>query len=240
MIPFEAGNSFGWNQQTDIRTFTDANGKTIDLNHDGTADFVGMGPQGLTFAFGNSSGPNGQYGLSSMQSADINGNNPDLGEAQGWTDATTLRYIVADPNSGFYDILAFGAPGVFVSMGQDPSTHQGQPFGQLYLAMPDFGSDQGWSVSQTPRIVGDVNGDGIPDIVGFGANSTFAAIGSLDAQGQLHFTLDSARTINDFGYNEAWSGTDPQTVRTLGDVAGNGHSDLILSGAFNTQVWQFS
>ncbi len=235
------GNSSGWDQQVDIRTFTDVNGNTIDLNHDGSADFVGMGPQGLVYAFGNSGGPGGAYGLGPLQTAHIGaGNSADLGEAQGWSNAVTLRYIVSDPQTGFDDILAFGAPGVFVSMGQDPATHGGEAFGQLYLAMPDFGSDQGWSVQQTPRIVGDVNGDGIPDIVGFGANSTFAAIGSRDATGHLQFALDMTRTINDFGFNEAWSGTDPQTVRTLGDVAGNGHSELILSGAFNTQVWAFN
>ena len=150
-----------------------------------------------------------------------------------------MRYIVNDPATGFDDILAFGGAGVRASMGQNPATHGGEPFGQLYLAMGDFGSDQGWSVSQTPRIVGDVNGDGIPDIVGFGFNSTFAAIGSRDAAGNLHFALDPTRTIGDFGTAEGWSGSDPRTIRALSDVAGSGHADLILSGAFNTQVWRF-
>ena len=240
VIPFAAGNNFGWDQQTDIRTITDGTSNTIDLNEDGVADFVGMGPNGLAYAYGNTSGPGGAYELSQLQTAHINGANSDLGDAQGWNNATTPRDIVRDPLTGRDDILAFGAAGVYVSMGQDPATHGGEPFGQLYLAMPDFGSDQGWSVSQTPRIVGDVNGDGIPDIVGFGASSTFVAIGSRDGSGNLHFALDASRTVNDFGYNEAWSGTNPQTVRALGDVAGTGHSDLILSGAFNTQVWQYS
>ncbi len=239
VIPLAAGNSSGWDQQVDIRTFTDAGGNTIDLNHDGIADFVGMGPQGLVYAMGNKSGPGGAYQLGQLQTAHINGGNTDLGEAQGWNDATTLRFIIGDPKTGFDDILAFGAAGVYVAMGQDPAAHGGEPFGQLYLAMPDFGSNQGWSVAQTPRIVGDVNGDGVPDIVGFGANATFAALGSRDASGNLHFALDQSQTIGDFGYNEAWSGTNPQTIRALGDVAGSGHSDLILSGAFNTQVWQF-
>ncbi len=173
-----------------------------------------MGPQGLVYAFGST------YGLGPLTTANIgaNGGGPDLGEAQGWNDATTRRDIVKNQQTGFDGILAFGAPGVFVSMGQDPGTYGGQAFGPLYLAMPDFGSDQGWSVSQTPRIVGDVNGDGIPDVVGFGANATFAAIGSRDTQGNLHFALDQSQTINNFGYNEAWSGADPQTVRTLGSV----------------------
>ena len=167
------------------------------------------------------------------------GGSADLGEAQGWNNAATLRYFIKDPSTGFDDILAFGAPGVFVTTGQNPATHGGEPFGRLYLAMDDFGSNQGWSVDQTPRIVGDVNGDGIPDIVGFGATSTFAAIGSRDGGGNLHFALDTTRTIGDFGYAEGWSRSDPLTIRALGDVAGTGHSDLILSGAANTQVWQF-
>src|SRR6202012_4019014 len=109
--------------------------------------------------------------------------------------------------------------------------------GQLYLAMPDFGSNQGWSVGQTPRIVGDVNGDGIPDIVGFGGNSTFVALGSRDGSGNLHFAIDPSQTIADFGVAEGWSGSNPQTVRALADFTsaiGGGstasHANLVLSG----------
>ena len=90
-------------------------------------------------------------------------------------------------------------------MGQDPTTHGGQPFGQKYLALNNFGTDQGWSNAQTPRLVGDVSGDGIPDIVGFGANSTFTALGSHNSSGQLIFTMDPSATINDYGFNEGWS-----------------------------------
>jgi hypothetical protein len=127
-------------------------------------------------------------------------------------------------------------------MGQDPTANSGRPFGQLYLAMADFGSNQGWSVGQTPRLVGDVTGDGIPDIVGFGTNSTFVAVGSRDSSGNLQFKVDPNKTIGDFGAAEGWSGKDLQTLRALGNVTGtgSGHSDLILSGAFNTQVWHFT
>src|SRR2546423_10827485 len=124
-------------------------------------------------------------------------------------------------------------------MGQNPTTHGGEPFGQLYLAMADFGSNQGWSVGQTPRLVGDVTGDGIPDIVGFGTNDTYVAVGSRDSSGNLLFTLDPGRTIADFGSGEGWSGSTQQTVRALGTFPGTGsssQSDLVLSGASNTQV----
>src|SRR5205823_15007472 len=113
-------------------------------------------------AYGNTSGTGGAYGLGTLQTAHISGGNADLGEAQGWTDATTVRDIVADPATGFDDIIAFGAAGVYVAMGQNPTTHGGEPFVQMYLAMADFGSNQGWSVGTTPRLVGDVTGAGIP------------------------------------------------------------------------------
>jgi ELWxxDGT repeat protein len=236
VIPFAAGNNSGWDQTVDVRSFVDNTGQAIDLNGDGITDFVGMGPNGLEFALGSVSGT-GQYTLGALQSAQINGSNSDFGEAQGWTDSTTVRDIVEDPKTGFDDIIAFGAAGVYVSMGQDPSTHGGQPFGQKYLALNNFGTDQGWSNAQTPRLVGDVSGDGIPDIVGFGANSTFTALGSYNSSGQLIFTMDPSATINDYGFNEGWS--ESNTVRTLANVDGSGTDSLVVSGASNTHTIKF-
>src|SRR5579864_2924448 len=242
VIPLAVGNSSGWKQSVDIRTFTDQNGKPIDLNGDGIADFVGMGPDGLVYAYGSGSG--GSYTLGALKTAHIASGNSDFGEAQGWTDATTVRDIVYDAKTGYDDIIAFGAAGVYVAMGQNPNTHGGEPFGQLYLALADFGSDQGWTVSDTPRLIGDVTGDGTPDIVGFGTNSTYVAVGSRDSSGNLQFKVDTSKTIADFGSAEGWSGSTEQTVRALGTVAGSGsvssHADLILSGASNTQVWHFT
>ena len=242
VIPLAVGNNSGWKQSVDVRTFTDQSGKPIDLNGDGIADFVGMGPNGLVYAYGNGSGSS--YTLGPLQTAHITGSNTDLGEAQGWTDATTVRDIVYDAKTGFDDIIAFGAAGVYVAMGQDPTTHGGEPFGQLYLAMADFGSNQGWSVGSTPRLVGDVTGDGIPDIVGFGYSDTFVAVGSRDSSGNLQFKVDPNKTLIGFGSAEGWSGSTEQTLRALGNFSGNGstsgHSDLVLSGASNTQVWYYT
>ena len=235
LIPFAAGNNSGWSQTTDIRSFVDSNGQAIDLNGDGVTDFVGMGPQGLEFAFGSDTG--GQYSLGALQLAQINGTNSDFGDAQGWNDSNTTRDIVKDPTTGYYDIIAFGAAGVYVSMGQDPSTHGGQPFGQSYLALDNFGLNQGWSNTLTPRLVGDVNGDGIPDIVGFGASNTFTAFGSHNGSGDLIFTMEPTATIANYGYNEGWSTSN--TVRTLADVDGSGRDFLVLSGANGTQTLKF-
>src|SRR5436853_202716 len=56
------GNAAGWSSMTDVRTIIDENGKPIDLNGDGTPDFVGMGPHGLNYAFGVKDGA-GNYQL---------------------------------------------------------------------------------------------------------------------------------------------------------------------------------
>ena len=232
VIPFGAGNNSGWDQTVDVRTFQDSNGGAIDLNHDGITDFVGMGPQGLEFAYG-SVDASGHYSLGTLQTANLGGG-PNLGEAQGWTDSNSLREVVHDSVTGFDDIIAFGAAGVYVAMGQDPSTHNGQPFGPMYLAMADMGTNQGWSNTLTPRLVGDVTGGGNPDLVGFGANNTFIALGSRDASNNLYFSMSQALTIHDFGYNEGWS--TQNTVRQLADVTGNGNDSLVLSGAHGTHV----
>ena len=139
VIPFAAVNASGWNQTVNIRSFTDLNGKTIDLNGDGLADFVGMGPAGLVYAYGNTSGSGGAYGLGTLQTAHISGGNTDLGEAQGWTDATTPRYIIADSATGYDDILALGNAGVYAAMGQNPATHGGEPFGRCIWRWPISG-----------------------------------------------------------------------------------------------------
>src|SRR5207302_5612974 len=129
------------------------------------------------------------------------------------------------------------AAGVYVAPGQNPATHVGEPFGQLYLAVADFGLNQGWTVGATPRIVADANGDGRPDIVGFGASMTFTDLGSADASGKLSWAPDSAATINDFSATEGWDGT---TFRGAADISGTGHADLVLSGSTGTQIWHYS
>ncbi|MGY2051146.1 hypothetical protein [Methylobacterium sp. JK268] len=237
VLPASVGNNAGWDQLTDVRTFLDSDGNIVDLNHDGVADFIGMGPQGTVFAYGQEDPSSHQYTLGPVQTATFGGST-DLGRAQGWTDQNTQRLVVHDAVTGTDDILAFGAAGVFVAEGQDPASHGGQPFGALHLAIADFGTNQGWSNALTPRLVGDVNGDGTPDIVGFGASSTFVALGSRDASGHLSFTMDPTKTIGDFGYQEGW---DPATtVRALADVDGSGRDSLVLSGYAGTQVWHFT
>ncbi len=229
------GNAAGWDSLNDIRTIVDQNGKPIDLNGDGIPDVVGMGPSGLVYAYG-SQDANGNYQLGPLQTAHVNGSASAFGDADGWNNAMTPRIVTDLNGDGRPDIIGFGTAGAWVALGQDPATHGGEPFGQIYLGVAGFGLEQGWS-SATPRLVGDVNGDGIPDIVGFGAGTTFTDLGSVNAAGQVTWAPDPNATIADFGYAQGWDGT---TFRGLADVSGSGQADLVLSGAAGTQVWHYS
>ena len=160
------------------------------------------------------------------------GVNSDLGRTQGWTNDANTRVIVKDGATGYYDIVAFGEAGVYVAEGQDPATHGGEAFGQLHLAMQDMGTAQGWSNEATPRLVGDVNGDGTPDIVEFGGGSTFVAVGERSVDGTLSFTMDWNLSIPDLGSSQGW---DTTTVRTLGEHGSD--AVLVLSGGAGTQTW---
>lgn len=230
------GNAAGWDSLNDVRTIVDQTGKPIDLNGDHIPDFVGMGPNGLNYAYG-ARDANGNFQLGSLQTAHINGAATDLGNPQGWNNATMPRIIADINNDGRPDIVGFGPAGTYVALGQDPATHGGEPFGQLYLGVADFGLNQNWTVASTPRLIADVNGDGIADIVGFGASAVFTDLGTADAVGRVTWAPDPSATINDFGYQEGWGNT---TFRGAADVSGTGHADLVLSGAYNTQVWHYS
>jgi hypothetical protein len=229
------GNAAGWDSMNDVRTFKDQMDETIDLNGDGVADFVGMGPQGTMFAFGFRDGE-GRFQLGTLQTAHLSGAGSDFGDSQGWRNSTTLRYIADVNGDGRVDILAFGAYGAMVALGQDPASHGGEPFGQAYLGLADFGLNQGWhSPTVLPRVLGDVNGDGILDIVGFGNSATYTALGSNDAAGKTTWSIAPALTIGDFGVAQGW--TNAPTVRTLADMDGDGRAELVVSGGSGTQSW---
>jgi hypothetical protein len=226
------GNSSGWDSTNDIRTLRDYQGNPIDLNGDGTPDFVGMGPNGLEYAMGQYT--NGQYSLGPILQAQTG---VDFGDDQGWNNTTTARFIADIMGDGHEDIIGFGEAGVWVSMGQTPNADGSGAFGQAYLAMAsggvDFGFDQGWNLAQDTFALGDVYGNGKLDIIGFGADNTFIASPTTDpATGQITFTVID--TLHAFGSNEGFSPS--QNFRGVADIQGNGVASIIASGAMNTQV----
>jgi hypothetical protein len=70
------------------------------------------------------------------------------------------------------DIVGFGDGGVFVSLAAG-----GGAFQPIVSDIPSFGpSAGGWSSNNLyPRVLGDVNGDGSGDIIGFGSGGVYVS-----------------------------------------------------------------
>src|SRR3954449_5235822 len=124
----------------------------------------------------------------------------------------------AEPTS-----LALVSGGIFTGLGQANGT-----FTAPILASNVFGSGAvagGWfSEDQATRLLGDVNGDGRADIVGFGFGGTYTALGQ--ANGTFAAPV---LALNNFGSGAAAGGwfSQDQTTRVLGDVNDDGQADIV-------------
>ncbi|MCU1574717.1 MAG: hypothetical protein JWO93_2799 [Micrococcaceae bacterium] len=129
----------------------------------------------------------------------------------------------ADVNGdGRADIVGFGYAGTYVSLGT--------PSGNFTPAQlfPEFGYSQGWRVDQHPRLLGDVNGDGRADIVGFGNAGTYISLGTAAG------SFTPAQFFGQFGYNQGWRVD--QYPRQLADVNGDGRADIVGYGYSGTYI----
>ncbi len=188
-----------------------------DVNNDGRADIVGFGFAGVLVSLAQA---NGTFGAATLGSGNFN-------PANGWSTQDGAARTLADVNGdGFADIVGFGAPGTFVALGTGTGS-----FGTATFALANFGIAQGWSSNNVfHREVGDVNGDGRADIVGFGAAGTLVALG------QANGTFAAATlALGNFGTNQGWSTQDVFT-RDLADVNGDGRDDIVGFGVAGTFV----
>ncbi|WP_157573160.1 FG-GAP-like repeat-containing protein [Novosphingobium sp. AAP83] len=201
----------GWSSDNIFRR------EMADVNNDGRADIVGFGFAGVLVSLAQA---NGTFGAATLGSSNFN-------PANGWTTQDSFARTLADVNGdGFADIVGFGVAGTFVSLGTGTGS-----FGTASLALNNFGANQGWSSNNVfHREVGDVNGDGHADIVGFGAAGTLVALG------QANGTFAAATlALGNFGTNQGWSTQDVFT-RDLADVNGDGRDDIVGFGVAGTFV----
>ena len=192
--------------------------KMGDVNGDGRADIVGFGNAGVYISLSTGAGFAAPvFALASYGPA-----------AGGWTNYDTYPREVADINGdGRADIIGFGAAGVYRSLSTG-----GVGFTAPAFVFGNFGTVAGgWSSYNTyPRSLGDVNGDGRADIVGFGAAGVYISLSTGASFGSAAFLLNNYGTA-------AGGWTNYNTFpRTLGDVDGNGKKDIVGFGAASTYV----
>lgn len=181
-----------------------------DVNGDGRADIVGFGNAGVYVALSNG---NGSFQFSPVPVLE------NFGYVKGsWRVEKHPRLLADLRGIGIADIVGFGDKGVWVALGDG----QGG-FGQPQLVVQDFGYEQGWRVDRHPRLLADVNGDGLLDIVGFGEAGVYVALNA--GGGAFHAP---AFVLQDFGYNKGWRVD--RHPRFLADVNGDGRADIVGFG----------
>ena len=182
-----------------------------DVNGDGLADVVGFGTAGVWVSLSTGTGFEApvrkidNFGYSSS--------------AGGWRVEDHPRMMSDVNGDGLADVVGFGQAGVWVSL----STGTGFQASSLWV--DSFGysdSAGGWRVDKHPRMMSDVNGDGLPDVVGF-ANAGVHVSLSTGSRFQAHRLW-----VDSFGYSDSaggwWVDKHP---RMMSDVNGDGYADVV-------------
>jgi hypothetical protein len=199
-----------------------------DVNGDGLADIVGFGIAGATVALATGGG---NFGPASLRLGAFGTSNG----AGGWSSDDLYPRELADVNGdGLADIVGFGIAGVTVALATG-----GGNFGPASLRLNQFGTSNsagGWVNDELyPRELGDVNGDGLADIVGFGIAGVTVAL----ATGGGNFGPASLLS-GEFGTSNSAGGYTSNDLypREVADVSGDHRADLVgfgIAGVFTSQ-----
>lgn len=182
-----------------------------DFNGDGRADIVAFGEGNADVAL--STGSGFEDGESWVDNLSI---------AQGWRNNIHDREVGDVNGDGFDDIVGFGSRDVIVH------TSTGSRFASEQLWSNEFTAADGWSAETDERELADVNGDGLADIIGFGADGVHVALSNGTGFGA------SELWTGGFSNDEGWDQSTDE--RTVADVNGDGMADLIGFDAVGVHV----
>jgi hypothetical protein len=137
-----------------------------------------------------------------------------------WDKDDHPRYVVDINSDGKGDLLAFGDEGIYVALattdGFAPAKHV---LGGAHENRFKHSQDH-------PSTLGDVNGDGVIDIVSFNFYGTHVALGKGDGTFlPLTGPYQTGAVIDDFGKHQDWDAQ--KHTRMLADVNGDGRADVV-------------
>jgi len=209
---------FGYNQGWRVDKHVRMMG---DINADRMEDIVGFFDDGVHFALSDGSG----FAKSSFVLANF-------GYNQGWRVDKHVRLLGNVNIDGRKDIVGFFDDGVWLSLASPPPRlpsplYKPSLFGPPAFVLANFGYNQAWRVDKHVRLLADVNGDGLQDIVAFGDDGVWTALSTGSGFGPAQFVLPS------FGYNQGWRVD--KHVRLLADVNRDGLADIVAFG--DDGVW---
>jgi len=198
-LGYDAG---GWRLDRHLRFMADVTG-------DGYPDIIGFGENHVFIS------RNNRDGTFAAVKGVINNFTVSSG---GWQIKSHPRVVCALTSRKVADIIGFGNAGTYVSLNDGSGS-----YGQVTLAVKDFGYNQGWRVDKHPRYVTDLTGDRKGDIIGFGDAGVMVSINNGDG------TFQPAKLVlNNFGVQQGWSVQ--KHLRFVVDLTGDGRGDIVGFG----------
>ncbi len=183
-----------------------------DVNGDGMADVVAFQHHGIAVSL--STGTDFEAPRLWQDS---------FGVDDGWRVDAHLRLVEDVNDDGRADVVGFGNRRTYVAL----ST--GSAFGAVQSWHNGFDVDAGWRIGRHLRVLADVNGDALPDIVGFSDGGAEVALNTGSS------FVSHPRTLDNLGYvNGGWRVD--QHPRLLGDVDGDGRDDAVGLGTRSVYV----
>lgn len=181
--------------------------KLADINGDGLADIIGFGTTHVYTALAKGDGTFANP-VAVLQSFTVS--------SGGWQVDKHPREVADINGDGLADIVGFGTNGVYTAL----ATGNGR-FASPRFVLSSFAiSAGGWQVDKHPRVLADVNGDGLNDIVGFGTSHISVSLANGDG------TFSTPRTkLDDFVLDKSWSVD--RHPRRMADVTGDGRADVV-------------
>lgn len=147
----------------------------------------------------------------------------DFGVQQGWDPVRHPRVMANLDAGGLADIVGFGDGGVWTALGKGDGT-----FAPPRLVLAAFGARQGWSSSNHVRLLADLDGDGVDDIVAFEpAGNVWTALGKGDG------TFAPPRLVLTALGHQRWDSA--KHVRMTANLRTAGRADLVAFG--DAGVW---